>query len=630
MWSTELTAQEHCSRQFSGEFISSSSSPFYSKLENCYDVNFYDIEIEISDTASSYTANTGVVFTSLKEIDSLVLELQDPVQIDSITLNSLYIPYFEHVKNLVWIYPEDPIVAGSVNKVKIWYRGGDANGGFFAGITSRTDFTYSKRVTYTLSEPFQSNSWFPVKQNLNDKADSVRITIITDSTLMGGSNGLLKEKKILNDGKTGYTWQSRYPIAFYLISIAVADYFDYSFYVPLEGTGDSLLVQNLIYDHPEILNNEKERIDRTSDMISLFNELFGLYPFANEKYGHSMAPMGGGMEHQTMTTLQNFNFDLVSHELAHQWFGDHVTCGTWQDIWINEGFASYAEYLAREYLMGLPEAVTWMQNAHGYALRAEDGSVYLTEEEASDVSRIFSYALTYKKGASILHMLRNEINNDNLFFQIFREFQVRFADSNATAEDFAGIVNELTGEDYSWFFDQWYYGKGFPILQSTWKERADSLYIEVYQGSSSDNPKFFRMHIDFLVEFTDGTDSLYRVLIDEPQNKFSLGLRAGIESIQMDPYNNNLMTSTIYEYIPENYKVEINPNPFSDQLYLDFQNPATRKSVMISNLQGKILYDMDLGKVDSAELNLSYLSGGIYLLVIKEDNRRNATRIVKL
>ncbi len=101
---------------------------------------------------------------------------------------------------------------------------------------------------------------------------------------------------------------------------------------------------------PHYFKQNKAAIDKTGDLILLYSDLFGDYPFANEKYGHCVAPFGGGMEHQTMTTLVNFSFLLVAHELAHQWFGDFVTCSTWQDIWINEGFASYAEYLANQYL----------------------------------------------------------------------------------------------------------------------------------------------------------------------------------------------------------------------------------------------------------------------------------------
>ncbi|MFW5877971.1 MAG: M1 family aminopeptidase [bacterium] len=624
-----LQAQQYCSHHFNGNYMVSSVSPAYSLLQNCYDVKYYNLELEASDTSTFIKGNAEVLFEAVEGIDSLVFELQQSLETDSVFLNNTYIPDHIHESGLLYILPEEPLQSGSLNSVRVVYSGGAAEGGFFTGLTNRRDVAYGKHVTYTLSEPFQSSSWFPVKQNLLDKADSVSVSVITDSTLMAGSNGLLTEE-LLPDGRISYNWHSRYPIAFYLISIAVADYIDYSFYVNLEGAEDSLLVQNFIYDHPDILEKEKDRIDNTADMLQVFTELFGSYPFIEEKYGHSMAPMGGGMEHQTMTTLQTFNFDLVSHELAHQWFGDNVTCGTWQDIWINEGFASYSEYLAREFILGLPQAIEWMENAHNIALNSKDESIYLTEDEAKEVFRIFSFALSYKKGASILHMLRNEINNDELFFRVFKDFQVEFKDSVAVADDFLQIVNQVTGDDYKWFFDQWYYGKGYPMVQATWRQRHDSLFLEVFQGGTSEETDIFRMHIDFLIGFSDGSDTLVRVLLNESENRFSIHLDKEMVNIQIDPFSKTLMTATLYEYIPEDKGIEVSPNPFRENLYLNFRNQNSKKSVRITNLNGQVVIDKDLGEVGSAALDLSKLAEGLYLMVVKDGDNTNAMRIVKL
>ncbi len=178
-----------------------------------------------------------------------------------------------------------------------------------------------------------------------------------------------------------------------------------------------------------------------------------------------MAPMGGGMEHQTMTTLHDFSFYLVAHELAHQWFGDFITCGNWQDIWINEGFASYLEYVAAQELLGQAAADEWMANAMSIALRETSGSVYVPEERVDDTYRLFDYGLTYKKGATLLHMIRFILDDDALFFSTLKVYLEAYGNGLATGADFQEILESESGMDFSCFFDQWYYGEGFPEVQ---------------------------------------------------------------------------------------------------------------------------------------------------------------------
>ncbi|MEZ5198242.1 MAG: hypothetical protein R2764_18190 [Bacteroidales bacterium] len=156
---------------------------------------------------------------------------------------------------------------------------------------------------------------------LTDKADSVRIHITTSSENKAGSIGILQAAVPLPNNKVRYEWKSNYPIAYYLISFAVAEYQDYSIYSkPDYLLGDSILIQNYIYDSPECLNYYKTGIDKSSLFLKLFSDLFAAYPFNKEKYGHCLAGLSGGMEHQTMTTIGRFDFSLVAHELGHMWF----------------------------------------------------------------------------------------------------------------------------------------------------------------------------------------------------------------------------------------------------------------------------------------------------------------------
>ena len=633
-----LNTYGQCSHAHKKSFSDSRLSPGFNHLELQYDVKHYFIDLQVNDSTTDIAGNTQVYVEVIGDLDSLVFELNQNLTVDSVFFSGLKTDSFFHLNNLIYILPGRNINPGERLSATIFYRGKGSDTGFFSGLSNKSDTYYKTPVTYTLSEPFQASTWFPVKQDLHDKADSVRIHITVDSSLMAGSNGLLQKIVRLDNGMHRFEWYSDYPIAYYLISLAVSDYTDYSFYEKMEGSSDSILIQNYIYDHPEILSREKILIDRTGDLISLFSDLVGMYPFHKEKYGHSMAPMGGGMEHQTMTTLQNFNFELVAHELAHQWFGDYVSCASWQDIWINEGFASYFEYLALEYLEDKNAAIDWMTEAHNYALRNDSGSVYIDASESKDISRIFSRNLSYKKGAAILHMLRYEMDDDELYFEILKTFLNRYRNGVASGQDFLSVVNEVSENDYTWFFDQWYYGKGYPVYQASWKQRGDSLQIIANMKGTHMETLQFKSHIEFEIIFKDGSDTLIKYFHDEEDEFVSLKLKKEFDIIRVNPYSNVLMKSVIYEYFPEinpeypgkKFVVEISPNPFKDKLYLSFLNYLTEKRIRVSSMEGNILFDKTFDACRNMTLDLGFLNQGVYLIIVEDDENRQAKKILKI
>jgi len=479
----------------------SSLSPGYSQLEDYYDVEFYFIDLEVSDTTTFIKGSATIkAKRKAEKLDRFVLELQNVYSVDSIRFQGNWIWDFTHISGLLSVHVPEVHQTDNLFTIQVFYHGQSTRTGFFAGISNAVSTSYNTRVTYTLSEPFQSSHWFPSKQNLYDKADSAWIFLTVDSTLTPGSNGVLTNISLLPRGKRRFEWKTRYPIAYYLLSFSVAKYKDYSFYVRLGS--DSMLVQNYIYDHPDILVNEKENIDKTAELLVLFSDKFGQYPYTREKYGHCMAPIGGGMENQTMTTLNIFKFGLVAHELAHQWFGNYVTCATWQDIWVNEGFATYCEYIALENLVSEDEARSFLKQVFARATNNPEGSVFLTEDESKVEWRIFNGELSYNKGAAILHMLRYELNNDELFFRILTKYITEFSDSIATGQDFIHIAEQETGLDLDWFLNQWYYGNGFPVFTGTWRQEYDNLIIETEQVGSSSLTPFFRTHLEYKILLT--------------------------------------------------------------------------------------------------------------------------------
>jgi aminopeptidase N len=604
-------------------------APGYSPHEEDYDVNFYFIDLEATNK-STYLRGSSTLHAKriAEEIDTFVVELSQKLYADSVFLQETKQTLFYQQGDLLKIAVQPGMKKEAEYRLKVYYQGASGTGGFFGGISSVNAPFVNKRITYTLSEPYQAKDWFPVKQNLKDKADSVWIFITVDSTLKAGSNGLLTAIRPLADGKNRYEWKSNYPIAYYLLSITVGDYIDYSYYAKLSDN-DSVLVQNYIYNFPGNLENNKADIDQTGVFLKLYSDVFGKYPFAKEKYGHCEAPMGGGMEHQTMTTLSSFEFGLVSHELAHQWFGDYLTCGTWQDIWINEGFASYAEYIALEGLKTKEDAIAWLDEAHNYAINYPYSGIYLSAEESQDVSRMFNYGLTYKKGGAIIHMLRYEINNDSLFFAIIKDYLKSFGNSTATGADFRQVVEKHTGEDFGWFFEQWYYGKGHPIFVTNWRQIGDTLIITSSQTSSADDNSFFRTHLDYRIHYKNGETEDIRVNYEKPGEVFMMNTPKEIIFVQTDPFSNVLNNAVVYKYTDPTKVFSLSPNPFKTELNISFRNNNKHREIKLTDLSGKIV-SVQATTSGFFTLSIPHLKTGIYLLYVTEDGITYTEKVVKL
>jgi aminopeptidase N len=593
-----------------------------------YDVHFYGIDLEVNDTSTYIQGSTQILASAVDEMDEVVLELSISMTVDSIFIDGGKVPVYSHGNDLVRITPEVTIEAGQQFSTRIFYHGIGGQYGFFSGISNRFDSFWGKHVTYTLSEPFHALDWIACKQVLTDKADSAYIYLTVADHLKAGSNGLLAGIDSLPGNRTRYKWETRYPIAFYLLSMSVSEYDDYSYYLHPKESPDSFLFQNYIYDTPSYLPVKKDDIDATGDMMSSFSWMFGHYPFWKEKYGHCVAPMGGGMEHQTMTTLLNFDFNLVAHELAHQWFGDNVTCASWQDIWINEGFASYAEYLALEHLVSKQEADYWMERAHDRIYTEPEGSVYIPEEDATDESRIFSYALSYKKGAALLHMIRYELDDDSVFFETLVNFQQQFADSLATGDDFLAVLNETSGMSFDWFFDQWYYGQGYPEFNIAWWQTTDSLYIVAEQKGSSPATPFFRTTLDFGLILEEGQQSSIQIDYDNPSKTIQIPMKERVLDVIPDPANWIVDNSQVIHRFVTNAYLSINPNPFDDQLKIIFNTGAAERDIILTDINGRLVE-----KVSSYSWTVSIpthdLAPGVYLLRVLAGKDEYSAKVVR-
>ena len=601
-----------------------------------YDVTSYMIDVEVSDTTTYIEGNAIINAIALVSLDTFAFELVTDQHIDSILFNGIeYINYFRDGDNV--LVPVAEVAEGENISAQIYYHGKPASGGFFSGVTTDSATYWKKNVTWTLSEPFSAKCWFPVKQDLQDKADSAWLFFTTASTNMVGSEGLLTDVFDLGNGKSRYEWKTNYPTDYYLLSFAVADYQDYSIYAhPSEMGDDSLLIQNYIYNSPGNLEDKIPQLAKTVEIIELYSDLFTLYPFHEEKYGHCQTQLGGGMEHQTMSTMGNFSFHLIAHELGHMWFGDNVTCATWSDIWINEGFATYSDYLANEFIKGWEAGKTFMYNTQAHAMSVTEGSIYIPPDEIypGNEWRIFSGELSYDKGAAIIHMLRHEIQNDELFFDVLKSFQTIYGGGTATGEDFKETAELITGMDFDQFFDQWYYGQGFPLYNfKYWVDEQNTFFLSSTQTTSSLHTVLYDMLLDFRLHFIDGTDTLIQFRQTDNLNVFSMEFDQKVTYVEVDPeqwtMEEVINISSIEETEISNVYFTIGPVPVINKLNVYILNTdSISRNIFIYNIAGQQIFSGET-KENHFELDASSLKSGIYFITVSSGDNQITKKFIK-
>ena len=340
----------------------------------------------------------------------------------------------------------------------------------------------------TLSEPYFARSWWPCKDYPDDKADSVDITITYPSDLFCSSNGVMVADIDNLDGTRTTYWEHRYPITTYLVSLAITDFAHWREWWHYD-VADSMPVDYWVF--PDRLSAAQSGWAPMLDMLDTLSDRFGLYPFVDEKYAMSMFAWGGGMEHQTNTSMgSSATYQSITvHEAAHQWWGNMITCESWQHIWLNEGFASYAEALWFESLGDFNDLRSYM-NGMRYT---SGGTIYV--QDTTGVWSIFS-SRVYDKGAWVLHMLRHVLG-DATFYAALEAYynDPVLQHAYASTEDFRDVCAAVSGIDLDRFFADWIYGEYYPkyVTSYTYDQVASDsfvVYAQVRQEQSS-SPQVF-------------------------------------------------------------------------------------------------------------------------------------------
>ena len=589
--------------------------------DSTIDVTYYKLDLKITTTPDLLNGTVTVNATSLSILSSFFLDFEDNMSIDSIKKGEDKLSYSQANDKLFITLPESVPVGKNISIV-ITYHG-------IPDVTGLGSFEFSENqgvpAIWTLSEPYGAKTWFPNKDNPSDKADSSDVWITIADNLTGVSNGILEEEVNNGNGTKTFKWKSRYPIAPYLISLAIADYSIKTNYFKYSPT-DSMLVIDYIY--PQNLLQLESLLDETPQMLDVMSDYFGEYPFITEKYGHAEFGVFAGMEHQTISSMGAFYVNIMVHELTHQWFGDKITCADWENIWLNEGFAVYGEALYQERINGRVAYDDFIQSNMGRAKNAV-GSIYV--QDISSIDQIFDADRTYAKGGVVVHMLRG-VMGDTDFFAFLKAYMSdsSLAYGSATTTDLQVVAERVSGKSLGYFFNEWIYGENYPryIVDWDFNQIQGSQYNLAITISQQVNtfPAYFTMPITMKIGTSSGDTTLTVFNSTSPQT-FDFVVNGKPISMNFDPDNYILKEVSGNAFnIPVFYSLEQNyPNPFNPITTINYElGNVSDVKLTVYDVTGKEITKLVNGRQIegrySVEFNSVGLSSGVYFYKLEAVN----------
>lgn len=621
-----VTAQHECNSKAraKGERKTTVAAP----EEHDYDIKGLKFDIEMTNTSTAVSGNViTYARTNIAGFTDYVFELDNLLTLDSVKINNQLVnsSNITTIGAVRRIALTNPLAVNTDFTAQVFYHGQtpSGNGQFFTGGLNYVKLGNSINMVYSLSDPYFADDWWPCKQSLTDKIDSVAMWITVDDTLKAGCNGLLQKVTALPGNKSRFEWKTNYPIDYYLIAVAVAPYKEYNYYMHFtDGSGDSMLVQNFVYDSAAFLTPvTKGYIDSTGNTIDYFSKLFGRYPFHLEKYGHCITELGGGMEHQTMTFMsrQYISPTLIAHELGHQWWGNNVTYGKWEDIWLSEGMATYTEQLYLEQFQGNVAAKALRTSNFNYVMSVTNGSVWV--DDTTNVNRVFDGRLTYAKGGAVAHILRYLAPKDSLFFAGLRTFQQQYKYNTALTKDFKAVMEQTYGQPLDSFFRQWIYGEGYPIYNVRWEQANNVVHVKVVQATSDPSVRVFNVPLQVKLLSANG-DTTVTINITDTAHHNIFTWDKTLTSITVDPDNHILdrTNSTVRDpallSVPVDIysKLKVYPNPATDGWHLEHLVPGS--TIKLYRINGQAVWQQDKTN-DRAYIPAAELPQGCYLLQVQ-------------
>ena len=589
-----------------------------------YNITYHRLEFTVNPTVKFITGKVFTTYTALSNMTTITFDFANELTASSVKMGTTNLTFVENTNNELIITLPATQVAGTSATVQINYSGVPPANGFDSFVQSTHN---SSPIIWTLSEPFGARDWWPCKQDLNDKVDSIDVYITAPSQYIAVSNGVETTAPVISGANKTTHFHHGYPIPAYLICMAVTNY---TVYNQTGGTAPNTYpIINYIY--PENAATTEPQLDETPNILALYENLFEVYPFHNEKYGHAQFGWGGGMEHTTVSFMVGFGRQLIAHEMAHQWFGDKVTCGSWNDIWLNEGFATYLATLVIENFDGVDAFVTEKQSMIDYITSSPTGNVYLTDTQATSVNRIFSSRLSYDKGAMVLEMLRFKLG-DALFFQGLKNYLANpnLAYKYAVTTDLKSHLEAVYGQDLTEFFNDWIYNQGYPtytITAQNWGSGQAKFVINQTQSDAS--VSYFEMPVPVRIYGASGQQADIVLNNTFDGEEIITTVPFPITSVDFDPERHLIAAASSSVTLGNqtfdlDSAISIYPNPSSDVLHI--QMPATstlEKVIVYNNLGQKVMENATL------DFSVSSLSTGVHYVDIQTTDGTYHKKFIK-
>lgn len=621
----DFSKEHYCNKAHASRHMFNPKLRTNALTEN-YDLKYYRFEWEIDPAVYGIKGTATPYFKVLESgFDVIHFDFSSDLKIDSIMWRGQKLSFSQPAAFQLTINFPTLLNKGSIDSISITYQGVPPSGGFGSFIQSSHA---GEPSLWTLSEPFGSQDWWPCKNGLDDKIDSIDVIVTTAEKYRAASNGSLISEKSVAGGFKKFHWKHRYAIAPYLVAISVTNYTAYTDDVLLS---DGTVMPMVNYVYPENLAEAKVGTADNVRVLQYFDSMFVDYPFKKEKYGHAQFGWGGGMEHQTMSFVINFGWGLLAHELAHQWFGDYVTCGDWEDIWLNEGFATYLEGLSRERFQSKSDWYNWKSGKVGSIVSNPGGSVKV--DEPTNIGRIFSGRLSYNKGSYVLHMLRWKLGDEH-FFKAIRNYLHDKSFNYALTSDLKSHLEAASGQDLDEFFRDWYEGQGYPAYQIKWDQESDRLLVQLDQTSSHPSVSFFDIPVPIKLSGEGKTITV------RPEPTFSGQIFQFIPDFKVDKveFDPELWLAAKGTVIKQDIisgaddilsaNVKVYPNPFVDFLTIKNTDESLNTFTII-DIQGK---KVETGKISAGDskVDLRHLAVGHYFLQLSGVNKEVTKEIVKV